>query len=94
MSSGKVIAVIGSTGLQGKSVTKSLLADGSFKVRAITRNANSDAARELRDLGADVVVADLEHIESLKNALRGAYGVWGNTGRYMLLNQLILRSHF
>ncbi|KAF8336250.1 NmrA-domain-containing protein [Cantharellus anzutake] len=80
MSSGKkIIAVVGSTGLQGGSVVRSLLADGTFAVRALTRNANGDAATKLKAAGAEVVSADLEDVESLKKAFRGAYGVFGVT---------------
>lgn len=34
----KIIAVVGATGQQGKGVVNALIKDGSFKVRAITRN--------------------------------------------------------
>ncbi|KAF8308655.1 uncharacterized protein EI90DRAFT_3141505 [Cantharellus anzutake] len=77
----KVIAVLGSTGLQGGSVVSSLLAEGTFAVRALTRNANSDAAANLKAAGAEVVSADLEDVESLKKAFRGAYGVFGVTAK-------------
>lgn len=35
---------------------------------------------ELKTLGADVVKADLDDVESLIQAFRGAHGVYGNTG--------------
>ncbi|KAF8336254.1 NmrA-domain-containing protein [Cantharellus anzutake] len=75
----KIIAVIGSTGLQGGSVARSLLADGTFAVRALTRNINGEAAAKLKVAGAEVVAADLEDVESLKKAFKGAYGVFGVT---------------
>ena len=34
----KTIAVIGATGLQGKGVVNALIKEGTFNVRAITRN--------------------------------------------------------
>jgi len=45
MSSRKFIAVLGATGIQGGSVARSLLKDGTFAVHAITRNPDSVAAR-------------------------------------------------
>uniref|UniRef100_A0A8C4SLN6 NmrA-like family domain-containing protein 1 n=1 Tax=Erpetoichthys calabaricus TaxID=27687 RepID=A0A8C4SLN6_ERPCA len=64
------------TGAQGGSVAKALLSDGSFHVRAVTRNPRKRAARELARLGAEVVKADLERPESLRVALGGASAIF------------------
>lgn len=74
----KIIAVMGATGAQGGGLVRAILNDqsGKFKVRAITRNANSDKAKELFDLGAEIVEADLDNKESLKKAFEGAYGAF------------------
>ncbi len=45
MSGTKIIAVCGATGRQGGSVVEFLLNDGSFKVRGLTRNAESPKAK-------------------------------------------------
>jgi uncharacterized protein YbjT (DUF2867 family) len=45
MSSEKIIAVIGATGVQGGSVAQFLIKDGTFAVRAITRNPDGAAAK-------------------------------------------------
>lgn len=45
VSTSKVIAVCGATGQQGGSVVKYLLEDGGFKVRGLTRNADSPKAK-------------------------------------------------
>jgi len=76
MSSKKVIAVVGATGAQGGGLVRAIAADpeGGFSARAITRNADSDKARELADLGAEVVEADVDDVESLERAFAGAYG--------------------
>lgn len=74
----KIIAVLGATGAQGGGLVRAILndPDGEFKARAITRDANSEKARQLADLGAEVVVADADDIESLKRVFDGAYGAY------------------
>jgi len=74
----KVIAVVGATGAQGGGLARAILADknSEFAVRAITRDANSDKAKALKALGAEVVSADLDDVESLKKAFAGAYGAY------------------
>lgn len=47
----KIIVVFGATGLQGGSVVKYLKDDDKFKVRAVTRNADSDKAKQLAEQG-------------------------------------------
>ena len=50
----KVVTVFGATGAQGGSVARALLKDSAFKVRAITRNVDSDKAKELQKQGGFV----------------------------------------
>ncbi|XP_050630342.1 nmrA-like family domain-containing protein 1 isoform X3 [Macaca thibetana thibetana] len=45
-------------GAQGGSVARTLLEDGTFKVRVVTRNPGKKAAKELRLQGAEVVKGD------------------------------------
>ncbi|MEA2462544.1 MAG: hypothetical protein QOJ98_291, partial [Acidobacteriota bacterium] len=75
----KKILVVGATGAQGGSVARNLLARGRFDVRALTRNANSPAAQELRALGAEIVQGDLDDPASIRVAVEGCYGVFGVT---------------
>lgn len=49
---------------------------GGFTARAITRDSNSDKARELKDIGAEVVEADLHDAPSVERAFDGAYGAY------------------
>ena len=72
------IAVIGATGAQGGGMARSVLRDPKrdFDVRAVTRNTGSDAAAALRELGAELVAADLDDVDSLKEAFAGAYGAY------------------
>jgi uncharacterized protein YbjT (DUF2867 family) len=78
MADKKIIAVVGATGMQGGGLVRAILSDksGGFAARAVTRNVNSDKAKELSKLGAEVVVADLDDVESLKRAFSGAYGAF------------------
>jgi len=74
----KIIAVFGATGAQGGGLAHAILndPDSEFAVRAITRNANSDKARELAQKGAEIVTADIDDADALKEALDGAYGAY------------------
>lgn len=78
MADKKIIAVVGATGAQGGGLVRAILADpnGGFAARAITRDVNSDKAKELAALGAEVVAADVDDVESLKKAFDGAYGAY------------------
>ena len=78
MTEQKIIAVAGATGAQGGALVRAILADqnGEFAVRALTRNPTGDNAHALRRGGAEVVAADLDSVESLKSAVRGAYGAF------------------
>ncbi len=74
----KCIVVFGATGAQGGSLARAILNDPSseFAVRAVTRDPNSDAAKALSAMGAEVVAGDIDDVESLKRALSGAYGAY------------------
>lgn len=74
----RIIAVAGATGAQGGGLARAILSDPSsgFAVRALTRDVNSDKAKELARLGAEVVHADIDNVESLTKAYTGAYGVF------------------
>jgi len=78
MSDKKIIAVMGATGAQGGGLVRAILDDpsGGFAVRAVTRKASSERAREPAKLGAEVVEADVDDVESLKKAFAGAYGAY------------------
>jgi uncharacterized protein YbjT (DUF2867 family) len=78
MADKKIIAVVGATGAQGGGLVHAILNDPSsgFTVRALTRKVDSEKAKELKKLGAEVVAADLDDVESLKKAFAGAYGAF------------------
>lgn len=81
MSDKKIIAIVGATGAQGGGLAHAILSDpqSEFKVRALTRNVNSDKAKALAKLGAEVVAADIDDVESIKKAFTGAYGAYAVT---------------
>jgi len=78
MAERKIIAVAGATGAQGGGLARAILSDAGsgFAARALTRDVNSDKAKELAKLGAEVVAADVDDVESLKKAFRGAHGAY------------------
>ena len=74
----KTIAVIGATGAQGGGLARAILDEpqGQFALRAITRNPDSEAARALKERGAEVVVADLSDKASIERAFEGVHGAF------------------
>lgn len=76
MANDKIVLITGATGKQGGAVARELLRHGGFKIRALTRKSDSDAAKELAKLGAEIVVGDLDNADSLATALTGAWGVF------------------
>jgi uncharacterized protein YbjT (DUF2867 family) len=78
MENKKIITVFGATGAQGGGLVRAILADknSDFSVRAVTRNANSESATKLTQLGAQVVEANIDDVQSIKKAIEGSYGVY------------------
>jgi uncharacterized protein YbjT (DUF2867 family) len=78
MSDKKIITVIGATGAQGGGLVRAILNDpsGGFTARAVTRDVNSEKAKELARLGAEVIRADIDDQSSMAKAFRGAYGAF------------------
>ena len=78
MAEKKIIAVVGATGAQGGGLVRAIMSDrsGGFTARALTRDVKSEKAEALAKLGAEVVEADVDDVESLKKAFQGAYGAY------------------
>jgi uncharacterized protein YbjT (DUF2867 family) len=76
--SAPVIAVFGATGAQGGGLARAILADPRrrFRLRAVTRKPQSPAASALAKAGAEIVVADLDEIGSVRRAMQGAHGAF------------------
>lgn len=64
MADQKIIAVVGTTGMQGGGLVRALAKglNGAFKARALTRNVTSHKAKALAGLGVEVVTADLDDL--------------------------------
>lgn len=78
----KLIVVIGATGGQGGGVVNSFLNDPEFRIRGVTRNANSEKAKALAARGVEMVVADQKDEASLDRAFEGAYAIFAVTDYY------------
>ncbi|XP_044513114.1 nmrA-like family domain-containing protein 1 isoform X4 [Gracilinanus agilis] len=87
MADKKLVVVFGATGAQGGSVAKTLLEDGTFRVRVVTRNPQQKAAKHLKHQGAEVVQGDQNDEKSLEPALAGAYAAFIVTNYWENLDQ-------
>jgi len=78
MSQKKIIVIFGATGAQGGGLAHAILNDSNseFAVRAVTRDPNSEKAKVLAAMGAEVVAGDVDDMESMKRVLQGAYGAY------------------
>jgi len=74
----KTIAIVGATGAQGGGLVDAILEDksGEWAARALTRDAGSEKAKALAARGAAVVAANVDDVESLKQAFAGAHGAF------------------
>lgn len=75
MGDGRLIAVLGATGLRGKEVVRQLAAQG-WQVRALTRRPQRKKATRLASGGVDVVRGDMDDPASLERAFSGVEGVF------------------
>lgn len=80
----KLIAVIGATGSQGKGVVNALIKEGTFKVRAISRNPENYSGK-----ANEVVKADLTNLSTLREAFKGAHGVFVVTNFWEGANEIV-----
>lgn len=74
----KLITIFGATGAQGGGLARAILSDSNseFSVRVVTRDPDSDKARVLAAMGAEIVQADLADPASVQKAMTGAYGAF------------------
>ena len=78
----KVLVVFGATGIQGGSVVNHVLKDPelsqNYEIRAVTRDASSEKAKQLKEK-VSVVEGDVHDPASLEKALAGAHTVFAMT---------------
>ena len=72
----KLVLITCATGKQGGATLRHLAKRGGFKLRAMTRKPDSDAAKAAAALGAEVVTADLDDAASLSRVLADVWGVY------------------
>ncbi|KAH8705589.1 NmrA-like family-domain-containing protein [Talaromyces proteolyticus] len=84
----KLVVVVGITGTQGGSVADALLQDPNYRVRGLTRNTDSDAAKTFENKGVEIVAADLNDEASLVKAFQGAYAIFAITNFFEPAMQL------
>jgi len=75
----KLLTVVGATGNQGGSVITAALKEGTWKIRGITRNVDSDSAKALTAKGVEMVTADLNDEQSLLKAFQGSTAIYAVT---------------
>jgi uncharacterized protein YbjT (DUF2867 family) len=71
----KTIFVTRATGRQGSAAVRHLL-DAGFTVRGLTRDPEQPTAKRLEELGAELVVGDLDQPDRVRKGLSGAYSVF------------------
>lgn len=76
----KVIAVVGGLGNQGSGLVHAIVRDGQFKARILTRDPNSDKAKNSVSKypagSYELVAADSDNVETLVKAFTGAWGAF------------------
>ena len=71
----RIVLVAGATGRQGGAVVRHMLPKG-WRLRALTRNPKSYAARQLAEKGVELAEGDMDDPASLERAARGVYGIY------------------
>jgi len=73
-----LITIVGILGKQGRSVAKTLLETGRYRVRGITRRMDSVEAIGLVEMGAELlsIPLDLGYKKDFVEAFRGSYGIF------------------
>jgi uncharacterized protein YbjT (DUF2867 family) len=77
MANERTVLITGATGKQGGATARALAGKG-FKLLAMTRKPEGDAAKAVASAtGAQLIEGDLNDAASLRNALKGVWGVFG-----------------
>jgi len=73
--SDRIVLITGATGHQGGATARELAGKG-FTLRCMTRKPESEAAKALAKIGAEIVKGDLNDEASLAAAIDGAWGLY------------------
>ena len=72
-SDGRRVSVVGATNAQGASVVDALIASAQpYQIRALTRDAGSDAAKKLAQQGVELCTADITKADGVAQAIESA----------------------
>lgn len=74
----RTVLVLGATGNQGGAVVRSLLNDGNYTIKAVTRNPQSADAKQLQSQGVQLLQCDMNKVslDELAKQFAGVYGVF------------------
>jgi uncharacterized protein YbjT (DUF2867 family) len=78
MNSKQLITVVGALSKQGRSVARTLLQSGRYRVRALASRIDAPEAQNLAHQGAELISVPLElgHKRDFMNAFKGSHGVY------------------
>ncbi|UJR20419.1 hypothetical protein I4U23_023550 [Adineta vaga] len=81
MASRQLVTVVGATGAQGGSVVRSLIETGKYKIRGLTRDANSKKAQALKQLNNNIemVACDISKSSDVKRAFKDSWAIYALT---------------
>jgi len=71
----KIILVTGATGNQGGATVRHFL-KSDWKIKALTRNPDSEKSKKLEELGVEVLPGNQDDRNSLMRTMEGIYGVF------------------
>ncbi|KAF2216835.1 hypothetical protein CERZMDRAFT_108750 [Cercospora zeae-maydis SCOH1-5] len=85
MASIGLVFVVGGTGAQGLPIVQTLSASGRYAVRVLTRNKNSERAKQLAQLpNVELFEGQQTSQADLHQGFKGAWGAWVNTDGFTI----------
>ncbi|RDW84104.1 NmrA/HSCARG family protein [Aspergillus mulundensis] len=80
----KLVTVVGATGQQGQAVVAAFTNNPAYRVRGLTRNPDSAAAKALASQGVEVVKADLNDFDTVAAAFADSHIIYAVTDFWAL----------
>ncbi|KAL4904114.1 hypothetical protein BDW74DRAFT_155101 [Aspergillus multicolor] len=80
----KLVTVVGATGQQGQAVIAAFTNNPAYRVRGLTRNPSSAAAKSLAAQGVEVVKADLTDFDTVAAAFKDSHIIYAVTDFWAL----------